>query len=728
MISRLASVRGLLSAESGMTLVELLIALSIMLVVIAGITDSFATGAKSETNVAQRQQALSDARAALTRMRDDIHCSTGLNSVTPNKDISGNLTGGFTLELAVTNACAAVNTAGGGSTVAVRWCTVPGPQANVFLLYRSSATCGATGTPLASDIVAPQATGWPANALAGSLTVWNGNLWPTPPSCVAVGYLPTVKVQMAVNPNLAGAPNANYELDDQIAIRNAVRCAGGSVGGGGSANPTLTVSAPPGGTNGVAMLDSQVSATVAGSNNESAAITFKYWTGASAPTDCTAGTVLGTQPTTSGNGIYTSSGTGTLAPVTGNYWWYATMPSDGTNAAASSVCGPTMPKTVVLSTKWSPTLSITAPDTVSPGSPIGATSILATLAGSSGQTSGAISFKYWFQTAAPSSPCSGGTTLGTASPTHDGLFSPAAGIASAATGTYWWYASFAGDATDNAAATDCAPLVSTVVAPPAPTLTTLQMFDTDTDGRVDQVVATFSTALAPCAAPCTAGWTLANVPSGGTLTSVTISTTKATLNIAEGSGAADTSVGAFTVALANTSGIKDASGTHSSFAATKPDDKAGPVPILISSANKVGGTAGLAEAGDSITVTFSEALALLGSASSTVTLDTASGGGGKPVTLAVTGLTSAAFEIGEKNNYLTGIGATDAVFGPAASTLTEPTTTQVKVVLGTWNSAGALSAGVFVAGKTAPFTPAATITDPAGNAAAGSLAIAIGFF
>ncbi len=115
----------------------------------------------------------------------------------------------------------------------------------------------------------------------------------------------------------------------------------------------------------------------------------------------------------------------------------------------------------------------------------------------------------------------------------------------------------------------------TVVDPPA--LTSLQMFDNDKNGRIDSVVANFSEALATPYTAGTSGWTVANAPSGATLASVSVAGTAATLAFTEGTGAADTAVGSFSVALAATSGgIRDANGHRSSFAATAPADKAAP--------------------------------------------------------------------------------------------------------------------------------------------------------
>ena len=112
-----------------------------------------------------------------------------------------------------------------------------------------------------------------------------------------------------------------------------------------------------------------------------------------------------------------------------------------------------------------------------------------------------------------------------------------------------------------------------------PVLVTLAMQDANTNGKVDRVVATFSETLAAYSAG-TAPWTLSGVPSGGTLSSVSVSGTTATLTIAEGAGAADTAVGSFTVALATAAtGIRDAAGNLSSFAASTPADGARPVLV-----------------------------------------------------------------------------------------------------------------------------------------------------
>ena len=139
-----------------------------------------------------------------------------------------------------------------------------------------------------------------------------------------------------------------------------------------------------------------------------------------------------------------------------------------------------------------------------------------------------------------------------------------------------------------------------------PTLLTLMMKDTNTNGKVDHAVATFSEALAAYSAG-TTPWTLNNVPSGGNLASVTTSGTAATLTITEGAGAPDTAVNSFTIALAtNATGIRDAAGNQASFTTTSPTDNA--KPVLVAGTLAMKDTDGNGKI-DQATASFSEPLA-----------------------------------------------------------------------------------------------------------------------
>jgi acid phosphatase family membrane protein YuiD len=142
----------------------------------------------------------------------------------------------------------------------------------------------------------------------------------------------------------------------------------------------------------------------------------------------------------------------------------------------------------------------------------------------------------------------------------------------------------------------------------APARTSMDMRDNDSDGRIDRVVVTFSESLST---PYSAGntpWTLAGVPSGGSLGSVSVSGSTATLTVTEGSGAQDTAVGSLTVALAaSTTGIRDAAGNQSAFVATAPADAAKPLAVAVAAADG-GGTASRMQTGDTLSLTYSEAI------------------------------------------------------------------------------------------------------------------------
>ena len=240
--------RRVIRSERGFSLVELIVTMTILLIVITAITDTLTSGARSEANVAQRIQEQSDARQALALMREDVNCAYKVQAVGPRDPSSDS---GFYLYLSEQyNTCQAVDSSStsGGSRVFLAWCTIPVPGSpGVYSLYRDNllgstsptSTCDSSGTLEASDIVAPLAGGWPSNAVSATPSTWNGNIWPdslitcTP---AQTGYLPTVGVDLAVNPALSKSPGGTYELKDQLTLRNGTRCS--------SQPDTFAVSAP----------------------------------------------------------------------------------------------------------------------------------------------------------------------------------------------------------------------------------------------------------------------------------------------------------------------------------------------------------------------------------------------------------------------------------------------------------------------------------------------------
>lgn len=188
-----------------------------------------------------------------------------------------------------------------------------------------------------------------------------------------------------------------------------------------------------------------------------------------------------------------------------------------------------------------------------------------------------------------------------------------------------------------------------IVMPPV--VQQVTMHDVDVDGRVDEVRAVFDEPLDPSGTGL-AGWTLTNVPSGGTLASVSVSGNTATLSITEGAGAPTTAVGAFTVALtALPSGIRDLNGHAASFAAQAPLDRAAPAPVTM--AMQDGNNNGRV---DRVAFTWSETLAAATTAATPWTLANVPSGGVRG-TVSMSG-TSGLLRITEGPGALeTGVGA-----------------------------------------------------------------------
>ncbi len=253
----------------------------------------------------------------------------------------------------------------------------------------------------------------------------------------------------------------------------------------------------------------------------------------------------------------------------------------------------------------------------------------------------------------------------------------------------------------------------------APTLATLLMQDANTNGRVDRALAGFSEALAAYSAG-SGPWTLAGVPSGGSLGSVAVAGSSATLTISEGAGPLDTAVGSFTIALASSpAGVRDPAGNQAAFAATTPTDGAKPVPVSVTSANN-GATAGLIEAGDTFTVTFSETIATAVGPSAPITETDPSGAGSDRLTIA--GLTAAAGVVTGSNAYIL-TDNTSASF--SSSTISKSGALVTATVAGTCSGTCAVNITAGIGALV--FTPDPAVQDAAGNTAAGSFTTAATF-
>jgi hypothetical protein len=234
------------------------------------------------------------------------------------------------------------------------------------------------------------------------------------------------------------------------------------------AQAALAASAPATGTAGTAIAASSLTGTLSSGTSPTGTITFKvFGPQSSAPTDCSAGTIVGTA-SPSDNGSYHPSA-GFTPSSAGNYWWYASYDGDVGNNSAASACGGGMAETV--ESKATPSLGLTGPSTGTVGTALTASSVTASLS-SGASPGGTITFKVFGpQSSAPTSCSSGGTTVGTASASGNGSYHPSAGFSPAGAGDYWWYASYGGDSGNTAATSTCGSgMAETAVAKASPSL------------------------------------------------------------------------------------------------------------------------------------------------------------------------------------------------------------------------------------------------------------------
>jgi hypothetical protein len=266
----------------------------------------------------------------------------------------------------------------------------------------------------------------------------------------------------------------------------------------------------------------------------------------------------------------------------------------------------------------------------------------------------------------------------------------------------------------------------TAVAPTdlaAPAPITISLLDNSKNGKVDRVTVVFSETLAAYSAG-TTPWTLANVPSAGTIASVTTATTTATILLTEGAGAVDTAVGSMTIAMAaNAVGARDAAGNLSSFTPRTLLDKARPITALVSDTN--GTTDGLIQPNDKLIFTFSEPLlATTVPTSTTVTLTDPSTTGND--TLTITGITSGARSTGSNGYLLTD--NTVADFAASPVTLSADLRTITVTVGPTCTGTGCAGLGTVAANASFSYIAATTITDPGANVTLGTKSTAIRLF
>jgi prepilin-type N-terminal cleavage/methylation domain-containing protein len=175
--------RRLVRAQGGYSLVELMIVMVILTIVLVGLTGGFVEGTKTELSLDRRFQAQMNAGLALSKLRQDVHCSS---AITPS---------GASASITLTQPSYCL---GGGGFVS--WCTV-GSGTSYTLYRQAGSTCGATGKQYAQYLT------------TGTVFTYTGQ---------STSSLAKLHIDFPVNVNPSTSVTG-YELTDDIVLKNSTR-------------------------------------------------------------------------------------------------------------------------------------------------------------------------------------------------------------------------------------------------------------------------------------------------------------------------------------------------------------------------------------------------------------------------------------------------------------------------------------------------------------------------
>ena len=197
--------------ERGFTLIEMVLVVSMLGVVLGGITTVFLSGSRAELNVNTRFQAQEGARLALAALRRDVHnaCTAKVTGTAPALQL--------TLSIPVTGGTPAVapipqeqcGTVNASHITKIIWCAIAMTNPNTkYALYRSTTSTCTTSSKLV------------ANNMVTTLTGFAG-FFQTTSTTIPFGQFQTVDVDIPISlkQGTAGVP---FELKERLALRNTV--------------------------------------------------------------------------------------------------------------------------------------------------------------------------------------------------------------------------------------------------------------------------------------------------------------------------------------------------------------------------------------------------------------------------------------------------------------------------------------------------------------------------
>jgi len=216
-LSRRARTRA--GAQSGFTIIELLIAMVILTIIMASLTSVLVSASHTEIDVNKRFQAQQNDRTGFDKIRRDIHCASAVTQT----DGTTTLTPGTAYTAITVTLPSQCPTASSSQTTYATWCTLQSTlNATDWALYRVASTtlppptCATTGAVKWVDYITTP---------LGAVFCLPGTTAPTACSGVQkpTNSLPLLHVALPVNLNGAASTKESYNLVDDIALRNGAR-------------------------------------------------------------------------------------------------------------------------------------------------------------------------------------------------------------------------------------------------------------------------------------------------------------------------------------------------------------------------------------------------------------------------------------------------------------------------------------------------------------------------